>query len=101
MKSITNQQRAGWAACALATFREKAGDYDTATPIQDLIADLGHLARCANLDFARIAARGISTWAYEHRESNGESYSTVPGTARPAAPTACARKIFAIMHRAG
>ena len=72
MSHPTIRQRAGWAAKAIAAFRAKVGDDDTATLIQDLIADLGHLASSENLNFPRIAARGISTWAYERREPNGD-----------------------------
>ena len=72
MSHFTNRQRVGWAASALAAFRVEVGDDDNATLIQDLIADLGHLANSENLNFPRIAARGISTWAYERREPNGD-----------------------------
>jgi hypothetical protein len=71
MSIPSNFQRAHWAAVALEAFREQVGRDDEATSAQDLICDLGHYCRLRDLDFLRIAARGISMWCAESDDPDG------------------------------
>jgi hypothetical protein len=71
MSVPSNDRRASYAATALAAFRRRAGDDDDWTSICDLMVDLGHLAKSCGLDFAALAARAVSVWAYERRHPDG------------------------------
>lgn len=92
MSRVINKQRAGWAAEGLAAYQSTINEWDCATAIVDLIADLGHLAKLHKLDYLAILRRGIRAWAYEEREPNdlGQSppVSIRIGTTRPKQRTA-------------
>jgi len=71
MTHPTNDERASYAATALNAFRDRIGYDDEDTSMLDLITDLGHLARSYELDFLRIVAKAVSTWAYERKHPDG------------------------------
>jgi hypothetical protein len=65
---ITNADRAQWALFALGDFVNRTGVHDEEEAIGDLIADLLHLARAADLDPALIAQQALACMKEEASE---------------------------------
>jgi hypothetical protein len=68
--STTNRDRAAWAEYALTAFSSQTGADLGRDAVHDLIADLGHYAVTRRLDFAKIVALAVSTWAYERKHAD-------------------------------
>lgn len=72
----TNFERARWAEECVRTFTDATGVDTIEDAIGDLIANLGHYADEAGLDFLRIAAVGIGHWHLELTDE--DSISPLP-----------------------
>jgi hypothetical protein len=69
--SSLNRDRVAWAEYALTAFSSQTGAELGSEALHDLIADLGHYATRHRIDFLKITARAISTWADERRHPDG------------------------------
>lgn len=75
--NITNADRAWWALFALGDFVNRTGVHDGEEATGDLIADLLHLARAADLDPALIAQRALACIKEEASEDEEGDMSAV------------------------
>jgi hypothetical protein len=66
-----NRRRAAWAEYAVTAFSSQTGADGGIAALHDLIADLGHYAIRQRLDFVRVVARALSTWADECKHAEG------------------------------
>lgn len=67
---VTNADRAWWALFALGDFINRTRVDSSDDAIADLITDLLHLARAANLDPAALSARALAGMEEEIAEDN-------------------------------
>lgn len=76
----TNEDRAGWAMVAVDAFAEKTGldtsGDDLETKVGDLIANLMHLCRLNQIEFAQVLESGRKLFAAELTEEGPQSILT-------------------------
>jgi hypothetical protein len=83
--TVTNKDRAEWAAAALRHFQSLTGT-DHAASLGDLLCDLMHFADANNFDFKAALDRARGHYAEEFFEKEPESPPTTPFIQEPKAP---------------
>ena len=91
--TVTNKDRAEWAAAALRLFQGITGtDHDAS--LGDLLCDLMHFADANNFDFKHALDRARGHYAEEFFEEEPDSPPTTPYMAVFSIPAGTAREIF-------
>jgi hypothetical protein len=91
--TVTNKDRAGWAAAALRHFQNLTGT-DHESSLGDLLCDLMHFSDANNFDFKYALDRARGHYAEEFFEKEPESAPTTRYMAVFSIPAGTAREIF-------